>query len=215
MAVGVGFVGLGLAQPAHAEAPRSGSDVFVPLALTSSGSLANDREVENGALSLPSSRERKWVIGFEGSTIVFSDDLGMFRAGSVWLQGGRRFGDFTLGLHTGLDYFRSPVNESDEVETVGVWMAGIQAELRYLRDLGRAALAMGINVVTERSHVDDRAGSLGFYIDGRPAGVRFPFSTNMAFGLDPLGIRFLVADSSGIPLTEVQFLSSLRLEGLL
>jgi hypothetical protein len=138
----------------------------------------------------------------------------MFRAQSVALLGSYRVGRWSLGATTGFDFWRAPLLSSDEVEHLGIWYLGPRVELRFLRGRGTSALSTGVTVVVDRSVVDERAGGAGFFIDGRPLGVRFDLSKHAAFGFEPLGVRFMVADAAGIPLVDVQFLTAMRLEGL-
>lgn len=163
---------------------------------------------------LPEPWTPSWDLSIEGGTTLFDDGVGMFRAQSVALVGGRRLGRWSLGVTSGLDFWRAPLLSSDQVEQLGIWYVGPRAEIRFLRGRGRSALAGGLTVVIDPSSVDERAGGVGFFIDGRPLGVRFGLSKHCAFGVDPLGVRFMVADASGIPLVDVQFMTSMRLEGL-
>jgi hypothetical protein len=53
---------------------------------------------------------------------------------------------------------------------------------------------------------------MGFYVDARPVGFRFPFASEWALGIDPLSAAFRVADTTNVPLVEVQFMTWLRVE---
>lgn len=97
---------------------------------------------------------------------------------------------------------------------MGVWFAGPQVGVDFAGGRASSRLGGGLTVVVEPTVIDERAGGVGFYLDARPIGFRFPLGEHWFVGLDPLGVRFLAADTSALPLLEVHFLTVLRLEGI-
>lgn len=152
--------------------------------------------------------------GIEGGLTLFSEELGWSRAQSVAAFLHLGYGRFLFGLHSGVDLWRAPVLLSQREELVGVWFAGPQVGVDFADGRASSRLGGGLTVVIQPTIIDERPGSVGFYLDARPLGFRFPFGEDWFIGLDPLGMRFLAADTGGIPLLEAHFLTVLRVEGM-
>jgi hypothetical protein len=58
----------------------------------------------------------------------------------------------------------------------------------------------------------DSAGSLGFFVDLRPLGLRFAVGSGLLFGIDPLSFTLLMPELSGIPLVELEYRTAVYLE---
>jgi hypothetical protein len=164
------------------------------------------------ATSLSSQPAFKWRGGIEGGLTLFSEELRWSRAQTFAAFAHVGYGRFLFGVHTGVDVWRAPVLLDQGEELVGVWFVGPQLGVDFADGRASSRLGGGLTVVVQPTVIDQRAGSLGFYLDARPLGFRFPLRDDWFIGLDPLGVRFLAADTGGIPLLEVHFLTVLRVE---
>lgn len=158
------------------------------------------------------SAARRQSFEFEYGASVFSEDIGFIRAHALNLGWSYRVSRLGLGVQTGVNVWRAPLLGTEELEHVGVWNLGPKVEWRSFRGRARSQVGVGMSLVIEPSAVDAHAGALGFYVDARPLGLRFPMGSRWVVGFDPLGSALRVPDTSGVPLVEVEFMSFLRLE---
>lgn len=143
---------------------------------------------------------------------VFNEDIGFIRAHALNLGWSYRISRLSVGAQTGLNVWQVPLLGSSEEEHMGTLNLGPKVEWRSLAERVRSQLGVGMSLVIEPSVVDARAGAVGWYVDARPLGLRFPVENGWVVGFDPLGSALRVPDTSGVPLVEVQFLTFLRLE---
>lgn len=94
----------------------------------------------------------------------------------------------------------------------GVLNVGLGGEHRFADGLIRTAVTFGTSTLLFDT-VLDKVGSTGLYLDVRPLGIRWKIpKTIFTFGIDPLGLTFLMPVMTGLPLVRIQFRTSLCLE---
>ncbi|MCA9576784.1 MAG: hypothetical protein R3B40_29940 [Polyangiales bacterium] len=93
----------------------------------------------------------------------------------------------------------------------GALNVGLGADVRYFDDHLRGAFSAGLSVLL-RDNVVDNAGSVGVFIDFRPAGVRVPLRRGGVLVIDPLTFTFLAPDLSRIPLVQIEYRTVLVIE---
>ncbi|MBW1873104.1 MAG: hypothetical protein JRJ19_13630 [Deltaproteobacteria bacterium] len=68
---------------------------------------------------------------------------------------------------------------------LGALNVGVGGEYIYANGLIRSSLAIGPSILLAGTPLD-RAGSVGFFLDIRPAGFRFHVHDHLAIGFDPI-----------------------------
>ncbi len=88
------------------------------------------------------------------------------------------------------------------VETQRLDMLNVGAGVELLNFLGhvRTSIAVGASVLLSDTAIDE-AGEVGWFVDVRPAGLRWALSDRLAFELTPLSLDVAVPVIEGIPLT--------------
>ena len=90
----------------------------------------------------------------------------------------------------------------DEVR--GVVNIGLGGEYLSANGLIRTSLSMGLSILVGAGDLDE-PGSTGFYLDLRPAGLRWAVAQSTVIGLEPISLSILVPVLDGIPLVEIQY----------
>lgn len=94
----------------------------------------------------------------------------------------------------------------------GVFNVGLGGEHRFADGLIRTAVTLGTSTLLFDT-VLDKAGSTGVYLDVRPLGIRWRIArSQFAFGIDPIGLTFMMPVVQGLPLVRIQFRTSIVLE---
>lgn len=130
------------------------------------------------------------------------DDPGLMRGLALGLHGTHRWARWGLGLALEGTLWRS-VDGAGEEDWFGALHAGVEGEVLSAGGRIRSRLGGGLAVLLEGTALDE-AGEVGFYIDLRPAGVRWALG-DVVIGLDPLTLFATVPDAGGIPLVDVQY----------
>lgn len=93
----------------------------------------------------------------------------------------------------------------------GALNIGLGAELMYAYGLLRASLALGPSILLYESALDP-AGTTGFYMDLRPAGIRWHLTEWFALMFDPVSFALVAPVLTGIPLLFVEYRTTLTTE---
>lgn len=94
------------------------------------------------------------------------------------------------------------------IQTMNV---GIGAGLLYFDRHMRASLAAGASILLTPSQLDD-PGSVGAFVDLRPAGFRWPLGERAVVELHPLTFAIVMPTTSGIPLLYFTYRTALLIE---
>ena len=136
------------------------------------------------------------------------------RAGgfSLALRGGYRwetFGGFLLaeligweGTYVGEEHFELAAD------------VGIGGEMVYWDRRIRTALIAGTSVLLRENPIDP-AGEVGFFVDLRPAGLRFAVGDTFSVILEPVTLTMILPVLSGIPMIVIQYRTVVSFEGWL
>ena len=125
-------------------------------------------------------------------------------------RGGHRWHNKALFVSLEAQFWSSPALDSKRQIAMAINL-GIGAEILSAGGLLRTSLAFGPSLLTIPTDVDS-AGSLGFFVDLRPLGLRFDIGGGLLFGIDPLSFTLLMPELSGIPLVELEYRTSVYLE---
>lgn len=131
---------------------------------------------------------------------------------SYCLRGGYRWSG--LGVFVHIEHNMWHATEFENRLDLGALNIGIGCEYLYADGLIRSSLAIGSSVLLESTPVD-RAGSVGLFLDARPAGFRFEVHDNLAIGLDPIAFSIVAPSLAGVPLFRVIYRTSLYVEAVL
>lgn len=125
------------------------------------------------------------------------------------LRGGWRFprptGAWGLFLHLEQNLWLASELGTEVVE--GAFQIGVGGELIYADGFVRTALAAGPSILAFDTALDP-AGTMGFFLDLRPVGLRWSAGTNLVLGLDPISFAMVAPVLSGIPLVNVEYRST-------
>ena len=88
---------------------------------------------------------------------------------------------------------------------------GIGIQATYAEDFVRTSVAAGPSVLLVNTPLDP-AGSMGFFVDIRPNGLRWDLTEELVIGLDPLSFALVVPAIQGIPLVRVEYRTVLQTE---
>ena len=101
--------------------------------------------------------------------------------------------------------------EYDSNVVQGAVNIGVGGDFVYADGFIRTALAVGPSILAFDTLLDD-AGSVGVYLDFRPAGFRWAFTDVFLIGLDPLNFALVAPVLDRIPLVYVQYRTMLYVE---
>lgn len=148
-----------------------------------------------------------WAIAPDAAFSPYSDaggdkSSGVMRGLALGAHGARRWGRWGAGLGVEGTLWRT-----DDAGGRDDWLAalhvGVEGEVLSGGGRVRSRLGGGLAVLLEGTELDG-AGATGFYIDLRPAGVRWAVGETV-IGLDPLTLFMTLPDAGGIPLVDVQY----------
>lgn len=149
----------------------------------------------------------------EGSVSIFNDvpDRGLVAPG-VGYSGmlGYRVGDWGAFLHVGHSMWVT--SSTDASFRMGALNTGLGGEVRFLDDRVRSSLSLGMSTLLFDAPLDD-AGSVGWYINVRPLGLRWDLFEAVSLELNPLSFLLMRPDSGGVgQLTRVEYQTTLAVE---
>ena len=181
-------------------------------------------QVDRGAQGAPTPPEGSsdgwWVAGevhsaFLSDIAVASADDFAFGLG---VRGGQRPPGYTFGWVLVLDntwWVQPTLDAADEDDVFtgtmqGMLALGVGIEDLYFDRHMRLAFAIGPTLLLRDTALDD-AGTMGYFADLRPAGIRFD-AFGLSWVLDPLSLMIALPDTSGIPLVLIHFNTVLAVE---
>lgn len=130
------------------------------------------------------------------------DEARVFRAFALGLHAGRRWHRWGVGLALEGTLWRA-VDGQGEDDWFGALHTGVDGTLLSAGGRIRTRLGGGLALLLEGTELDG-AGGAGFYVDLRPAGVRWALD-DVVIGFDPLTLFVTLPDAGGIPLVDVQY----------
>lgn len=134
--------------------------------------------------------------------------LGLAFGGGI--RGGIRNDRWGLFIHVENDVWGGTNYDAGLVP--GVVNVGLGGEHRFADGLIRTAVTFGTSTLVFDT-VLDKAGSSGLFLDVRPLGIRWQIAkSKFTFGIDPIGLTFMMPVLSGLPLVRIQFRTSFMLE---
>ncbi len=158
---------------------------------------------------------RGWFAQFEGSMALISaaEDksllAGRFGYG---LNGGYRWSSVGLFLHMEHNMWLSTAGDGTADVVSGAVNIGVGGEYIFAKGFVRTSLAVGPSILVFDAALDEK-GEVGFFLDARTIGLRWAIHEHMVLGLDPLTFAIVMPVTSGIPILEVQYRTSMYLEG--
>lgn len=130
--------------------------------------------------------------------------IGRWNAGA---HVGRRFSHF--GVFAMIE-FDQTFEFTVATERLDVFNAGLGFEALTFLGHVRSSIAAGASVLLSDTAIDE-AGRVGWFIDFRPATLRWPLSQDFVFELTPLSLDIIVPVTDGIPLV---VLSNMTIVGI-
>jgi hypothetical protein len=89
---------------------------------------------------------------------------------------------------------------------------GIGGEFVYADGFVRTSLALGPSILAFDT-ILDQAGTTGIFLDVRPVGLRWAVHEYLVIGLDPVSFAMVAPVLGGIPLVNIQYRTTVYLEG--
>ncbi len=90
---------------------------------------------------------------------------------------------------------------------------GLGVELRHTGGWVRTSLSSGVAILLYDTVLDE-AGSVGFFLDLRPSGLRWPLGEHWRVVLDPISFAVVAPVLTSIPLVQFEYRTVLALERL-
>jgi len=126
------------------------------------------------------------------------------------VRGGYRWSDWGLFLH--VEHNNWLTTELDTEVVNGAINIGLGGDLTYARGFVHTSLALGASILAFNTALDP-AGTTGFFMDLHPVGLRWTVHEYLVLGLDPITFSIVAPVLGGIPLIEIQYRTTLFLEG--
>lgn len=104
-------------------------------------------------------------------------------------------------------------SEMDMKVVNGVFNYGLGLDVIHGGGYVRTALAFGLSTLAFDTQLD-KAGTTGLYVDFHPVGLRYDIHHRFVIGLDPLTFTVVAPQLSGIPLTKIEYRTTLYAEAL-
>jgi hypothetical protein len=151
-----------------------------------------------------------FFVSLDGGTSVVntlkfaSDEL----TADVLAKGGYRFGRWGFFAQVGYNSWVSL--ETEEATSPSATNIGLGAEVLFFEGRARTSLALGPSIYN--TDASGEAGEVGFFIDLRPVGFRFPIGDSWSIGFDPIAFNFNAPVLSKIPLLVFKYVSIVSLE---
>ena len=127
------------------------------------------------------------------------------------VRSGYRWSGWGTFLHIEHNMWLSTELEKKVVD--GALNIGIGGEYLYADGFVRTSLALGPSILMWDTILDP-AGVVGFFLDLRPAGLRWVVHDNVALSLDPITFSMVAPVLSGIPLIKVEYRTIFGVEGV-
>lgn len=159
-------------------------------------------------------RRSSWFISSEAQMAILSNRGQLARAAAIGFGAMYTRHSWGVGASVSTNMWRSPTLDFEQQDWVGVINPGVAFEYRFARGFARTAITMGPSVLLLKPQTDTAPGSVGVFFDLRPVGLRWQLDPSLRIGLDPLGFAVVMPDLSGIPLVDIQYMTTIRLEFL-
>ncbi len=130
------------------------------------------------------------------------DQQEVFRAFALGLHAGRRWHRWGVGLAVEGTLWRT-LDGRGEDDWFGALHTGLEGSVLSAGGRIRTRVGGGLALLLEGTALDS-AGGAGFYVDLRPAGLRWALD-DAVVGFDPLTLFMTLPDAGGIPLVDVQY----------
>ncbi|MFT7625985.1 MAG: hypothetical protein ACI9WU_005177 [Myxococcota bacterium] len=160
------------------------------------------------------SDDGEWFAQVEGNVSIFSvaqDKSLLASQFGYGFNGGYRWGGrWAAYLRVEHNMWLALANELEVV--TGAVNVGLGGEFVFADGLMRTAIAMGPSILAFDSALDE-AGEVGFFLDVRTLGLRWSVHDHVVVGLDPLTFALVMPVLGGIPIIEVQYRTSVYVEG--
>ena len=150
----------------------------------------------------------------EGHVSLLSDAADRSTIGNYFgygVRGGYRLGQW--GFFGTVEHNLWLASESELSVQNGALNVGAGFEFHFFEGRVRSSLALGPSIQLFDT-VLEKAGSVGFFIDARFAGLRWELNEHFALQLDPLSFALVAPIVGSIPLILAQYRTVLTLEGL-
>jgi hypothetical protein len=125
-------------------------------------------------------------------------------------RGGHRWDNKALFVSLEAQFWSSPSLDSKRQIAMAVNL-GVGGEILCAGGMLRTSLALGPSLLAMPTDVDT-GGSVGFFVDLRPLGLRFDLGGGLLLGVDPLSFTLLMPELSGIPLVELEYRTAVYVE---
>jgi hypothetical protein len=121
--------------------------------------------------------------------------------------GGIRVFDFFVAVEHG--FWRD--DEGSAALSIQALDVGLGAGATYFGGRVRSEISTGPSILLSRSQLDE-PGTVGFFVDVRPAGYRWHLGDHAVVSLYPLTFAFVAPVPDGIPLVYISYRTALVLE---
>ena len=168
--------------------------------------------VEVAADDAPPPPLRGFYIQAEGHGSFFSDvgDRSVIQnTFGYGFQAGHRWGTWRLFIRAEHNLWLA--SEFSRDLNLGALNLGVGVEHLYFDERVRAMLAIGPSVLLFNTEID-QAGSTGFFVDVRPAGLRWPLADGLIVQWDPLTLTIVAPVLTGIPLVMLEYRTAIAIE---
>jgi hypothetical protein len=151
-----------------------------------------------------------FFIGLEGAASIPGNFkyIQQEQTGDIGLKGGYRINGWGIFGQVGYNTWVSLVE--GETSSPSALNVGLGTEVLFFEGRARFSLASGPSIYLTDS--SGEAGEVGFFIDLRPVGFRFPIADSWTIGVDPLAFNFVVPVLTNIPLVVFKYISVISLE---
>ena len=125
------------------------------------------------------------------------------------VQGGYRWDDW--GAFARMEHNIWLASEFSRDLNRGAFNIGVGVEHLYFSRRMRASLALGPSVLLFNTEIDN-AGTTGFFVDLRPAALRWEVADGFVIQWDPITLTIVAPVLSGIPLVMLEYRTALAVE---
>ena len=102
-------------------------------------------------------------------------------------------------------------SDMGEDSTLGTLNMGLGLGLVYFDEHLRSTLTLGISTMLFDGRMDD-AGTTGFFLDMRPAGIRWRLNDRLWLELHPLALQIEIPSVARVPIANISFRTIIALE---
>jgi len=125
-------------------------------------------------------------------------------------KGGYRWSSWGVFVQLEHNLWLSTEMGNDVVD--GAVNIGIGGEFVYADGFVRTSLTLGPSILAFDT-ILDKAGTTGIFLDVRPVGLRWAVHEYLVIGLDPISFSIVAPVLGGIPLVNIQYRTTVYLEG--